>query len=330
MAFDPERGSSPRSWRRAALGVLRWGVTLAIAMAVVHRVWLEKEKLAAYDLHLAPAWLVASGLLYILGLATCAYFWWLAMRDLGGRPSGTSTLAAYYAGHLGKYVPGKALTVVVRSTMVRGPNVTIALAAFTDVLESVLMMATGALVALLAFASIYAPAHRQLFGIAVVLVFGFGLLTLPPVVARFGKLLSRVVPQMAAATAQTFRWRTLAAGTAIVAVGWLLMGLSLAALLAAMNGPACLLGHMHILRALALLTAMVALSTVGGFVTFTPGGLGAREWLLLELLKPWIGPAQAIVAAVLLRLVWIVAEVGAAGLFWLLDSRWRRLQIRQS
>jgi hypothetical protein len=135
---------------------------------------------------------------------------------------------------------------------------------------------------------------------------------------------------MAAATAQTCRWRTVAAGAAITAVGWLLMGLSLAALLAAMSEPVSLLGHMHFLRALALLTAMVALSTVGGFVSFIPGGLGAREWLLLELLKPWTGPAQAILAAILLRLVWIVAEVGAAGLFWLLDSPWKRRQIRQS
>ena len=330
MTFDPERGAPPGSRRRAALVVLRWGVTLAIVIAVAHRVWLEKEKLAAYDLHLAPAWLIASGVLYILGLATCALFWWLAMRDLGGRPSGTSTLAAYYAGHLGKYVPGKALTVVVRSTMVRGPSVTIALAAFTDVLETALMMATGALVAALAFALVYTPAHRQLLGIAVVLAIGLGLLTLPPVVAHFGKLLSRLVPQMAAATAQTCRWRTVAVGAAITAVGWLLMGLSLAALLAAMSEPGSLLGGMHILRALALLTAMAALSTVGGFVSFIPGGLGAREWLLLELLEPWIGPAQAIVVAVLLRLVWIVAEVAAAGLFWLLDSPWKRRQIRQS
>ena len=227
-------------------------------------------------------------------------------------------------------MPGKALTVVVRSTMVRGPDVTIALAAFTDVLETTLMMATGALVAALAFAWVYTPAYRQLLGIAVVLAIGLGLLTLPPVVARFGKLLSGVVPQMAAAEAQTCRWRTVATGAAVMVVGWLLMGLSLAALLGALGNPASLLGRMHVLRALTLLTAMVALSTVGGFVTFTPGGLGAREWVLLELLKPWVGPAQAIVAAVLLRLVWIVAEVGAAGLFWLLDSPWKRRQIRPS
>ena len=328
MTSQAGRNSSPPFLRRNVAAALRWGITLAIVVAVAHRVWLEKGKLAAYDLQLAPAWLVASGVLYILGLATCALFWWLAMRDLGGRPTGTSTLAAYYAGHLGKYVPGKALTVVVRATMVRGPNVTFALAAFADVLENVLMMATGALVAALAFALVYTPAHRQLLAVAVVLAIGLGLLTLPPVVARLGNLLSKVVPQMAAVTVRSCRWHTQVMGTGVIAGGWLLMGLSLAALLLAMGDPGGRVGRLPFGRTLALLTAMVALSTVGGFVAFTPGGLGAREWVLLEMLRPWVGPAQAIVAAVLLRLVWILAEVGAAGLFWLVDSPWKRRPIR--
>ena len=330
MTSQAGRNSSPPFLRRNLAAALRWGITLAVVIAVAHRVWLEKGKLAAYDLQLAPAWLVTSGALYILGLATCALFWWLAMRDLGGHPTGTSTLAAYYAGHLGKYVPGKALTVVVRATMVRGPNVTFALAAFTDVLENVLMMATGALVAALAFALVYTPAHRQLLAVAVVLAFGLGLLTLPPVVARFGSLLAKLVPQMATMTGRTCRWRTQVIGTVAIAGGWLLMGLSLAALLAAMGDPGGMVGRLPLWRTLALLTAMVAFSTIGGFVAFTPGGLGAREWMLLEMLKPWVGPAQAIVATVLLRVVWTLAEVSAAGLFWLLDRLWKQAPIRPS
>jgi uncharacterized membrane protein YbhN (UPF0104 family) len=156
------------------------------------------------------------------------------------------------------------------------------------------------------------------------------LLTLPPVVARFGNLLAKLVPRMATMTGRTCRWRTQVIGTVAIAGGWLLMGLSLAALLLAMGDPGGMVGRLPFGRTLALLTAMVALSTVGGFVAFTPGGLGAREWVLLEMLRPWVGPAQAIVAAVLLRLVLILAEVGAAGLFWLVDSPWKRRPIRPS
>jgi hypothetical protein len=316
--------------RRHVATALRWGITLAVLVAVGWRIWLEKGHLAVYDLHLSSAWLVASGVLYILGSTTCAVFWWLAMRDAGTHPSGTSTLAAYYAGHLAKYLPGKALTVVVRAKMVRGPKVTFALAAFTDVLENVLMMATGALVAALAFVLVYTPAHRQLLGVATLLALGLGLLTLPPVFARLGNLLGKVVPQLATLPARPSRWRTQVIGTLAIAAGWLLMGLSLASLLAAMGDPEGMVGRQPSWRTLALLTAMVAFSTIGGFVAFTPGGLGAREWVLLEMLRPWVGPAQAIVAAMLLRLVWTVAEVGAAGLFWLVDRLWKRAPVRPS
>jgi uncharacterized membrane protein YbhN (UPF0104 family) len=43
-----------------------------------------------------------------------------------------------------------------------------------------------------------------------------------------------------------------------------------------------------------------------------PGGLGVREGVLISLLTPALGPDLAVVAAFLLRLVWVVAELAAA------------------
>jgi hypothetical protein len=65
-----------------------------------------------------------------------------------------------------------------------------------------------------------------------------------------------------------------------------------------------------------MLTAVAALATVGGFVSLTPGGLGSREWVLVETLAPHIGADHALVAAILLRLVWVTAEASAAGGCW--------------
>ena len=106
-------------WLRWAKFALRWAITLAIVLAAGKRVWLEKAKLAPYAVSPSPGWLIASGACYIAGLAACARFWRSAMRDMGGRPSWTSTLAAYYAGQLAKYVPGKGLVLVVRATLVK-------------------------------------------------------------------------------------------------------------------------------------------------------------------------------------------------------------------
>ena len=56
--------------------------------------------------------------------------------------------------------------------------------------------------------------------------------------------------------------------------------------------------------------ASVALATVAGFVVAVlPGGLGVREGVLMSALAPALGSDHAVVAALLLRLVWVVAEL---------------------
>ena len=66
-------------------------------------------------------------------------------------------------------------------------------------------------------------------------------------------------------------------------------------------------------------TAIAALSYVAGFVAQTPGGLGVRELILQQFLVPRLGgEAPAVVAVLLLRLLWTTGELVAAGvLFWL-------------
>ena len=76
------------SWQEWTRFALRWAITLAIIVAAGRRVWFEKAKLASYTVSPSPPWLIVSGAFYLVGLATCAVFWWSAMRDMGGRPTG--------------------------------------------------------------------------------------------------------------------------------------------------------------------------------------------------------------------------------------------------
>jgi hypothetical protein len=98
--------------------------------------------------------------------------------------------------------------------------------------------------------------------------------------------------------------RVLVMGYAGLAGGWVLYGASLGAVLQALgasgNDPAA---------DWALHVAVAALSVVSGFLALVPGGLGVRELVLLELLRPRYGETLAIVSAIVLRLVWLVAEV---------------------
>jgi uncharacterized membrane protein YbhN (UPF0104 family) len=311
-------------WKKLALQLLRWAVFLAVSVAIGRRIWLEKEKLAAYNFSLDYGWLVISGLCYFIGMSACAVFWWSAMRDCRSKPNWLSLGTAYFAGHLGKYVPGKGLVVVIRATLVKGPRVTIGLAAVTCFVETSLMMATGSLIASLTLPFLQIPRKGLLAVISAGMAAGLGLLICPPVIDRLKAIAARPFPSLARSPDYRISWSTLAGGTALMTVAWLLAGLSLAGLLAAMGQMGHLASELGVSKACVLLVAVVALATVGGFVSMIPGGLGTREWILLETLGPVIGNTQAIVAAILFRLVWLFSEVLAASLFWMVYSQWKK------
>ena len=81
--------------------------------------WRELTQRDEGHWHWQPGWLVAAGLIYLAGLLPFALFWFRVLRVLGQRPTLRETLRAYYIGHLGKYVPGKAMVVVMRTALIR-------------------------------------------------------------------------------------------------------------------------------------------------------------------------------------------------------------------
>src|SRR5262249_56906349 len=92
---------------------------------------------------LQPGWLAVSGLLYVLGLGTSAWFWIRLLRALGQHPPVLAAVRAYYVGHLGKYLPGKAWALIMRTTMIRGPTVRLGVAGLTTFYEGFTTMAGG-------------------------------------------------------------------------------------------------------------------------------------------------------------------------------------------
>ena len=68
---------------------------------------------------------------------------------------------------------------------------------------------------------------------------------------------------------------------------------------------------------IAAVIASVALATVAGFaVPVSPGGLGVREWVLWTSLGSLIDQNLAVMAALALRLVWVVGELLAGALLF--------------
>jgi glycosyltransferase 2 family protein len=258
-----------------------------------------------------PGWLVAAGLLYLLGLLPCWWFWHRTLQAMGQRPRRLETLRAFYIGHLGKYVPGKALVVVLRTDLVRSERVNTTVAATSVFVETLTMMGVGAFVAAALLGALFRD-QVWLLGLAIGLMLCAGVPTLPPIFRRLVRMLGvrRVNPDIDAALAG-LDYRLMAFGWITVGLGWWLLGLSLWAVLKALPTPVPVL-----LYDVPLLTACVALALVAGFLSLLPGGIGIREYVVMTLLAGPFGPGAAAVSAILLRFVWLLGELMLAGILY--------------
>jgi uncharacterized membrane protein YbhN (UPF0104 family) len=309
----------------------RWLMPLAkavifaiVAFFVVRAIVDVPRQIAEEGLALSnvgPWWLALAALLFLLGQLPMVWFWHQTMCRLGQRPRFWDSVRAYYIGGLGKYVPGKAMVVVLRAGIVSGPRVDATVAALCVFIETLTMMAVGGfLAAVLVLFSAESPFGEMMivYPLAIGLMLATGVPTIPPVF-RFVVKMLRVSKANADVDQLLLRldYKLMAQGWAANLLAWPIMGLSLWAALRAMPwapGAEETLGGP--LAQLPLLTASVALAVVAGFASMVPGGFGVRELVLNLLMKPTFGPL-AIVSIILLRLAWLLSELGISSILYL-------------
>jgi uncharacterized membrane protein YbhN (UPF0104 family) len=316
--------------------VLKVVLAVVIVVAVGRRFYLDlREHPDVWEQPLRPGWLVLCGALYLLGLGFSALWWFRLLRRLGQEPAPARTVRAYYVGHMGKYVPGKAWALFLRADLVRGPHVSVGLAVMTSFYEVFCTMASGVLLAAVLFALLLPTADTPLDGhrlvsllrlqapegptldrrLAVPLAVGMLLpllvLILPPVFNRLVHRLSLPFRE-AGTTLPRLGNPAMAEGLLLTGAGWLCLGASLGAVLHGVLAQPPLWD----VGAWGRLTAYMGVSYVAGFVIMVPGGFGVREFFLTLFLAAELGAAPqsreeaAVVAAVVvLRLVWTAAEV---------------------
>ncbi|MFO0852246.1 MAG: lysylphosphatidylglycerol synthase domain-containing protein [Gemmataceae bacterium] len=266
-----------------------------------------------------PAYLAAAGVLYLLAHTLWATFFvqllWNQRADVSWRLG----VRAYFVSQFGKYVPGKAWVIVLRVLLLRPAGVDHGVVAVTGVYETLTSMAAGAIlgVCLLPWAGI---------GLDLGPAAWVGLLavaTMPLSAGVINKLAARLVLKRRGSDGKPLpspSLRLLVRGLLQDAVGWCLLGLSL---WATVTGLTLGDGELTPGRYLQDLAA-TALSYVAGFVfMFSPGGLGAREFVLQRVLTAQLGDgpaaaAQAAVVAIVVRMVWTGFEVVFAGMLYLL------------
>jgi hypothetical protein len=321
-------------WLKALLGV-------AIVLAIGRQFWRDlSEHPEVLRRRLHAGWLVLSGVLYLLGMGFSAVYWRRLMAHLGYCPPWWPALRAYYVSHMGKYLPGKAMALVLRATLLRRVGVPGGLAAVTALYEVLTTMSAGALLAAVLFAWLgpqdgATPTWAELKGIlllevppsgfvnrptCVLLSLGLFALTAAPLAPPlFNRLIGRLTRQFRGADAvppPPFRLAYLAEGWLLTTLEWLLWGASLATAMEGTVGT----GLRWNAAALGRLVALMGLSYVAGFVILlAPSGLGVREFFLRLFLTSELAglrpeghdeaAVEAVLVVVVLRLVWTLAEV---------------------
>ena len=297
---------------------------LLVLILVIVWITLQLQKswteILAYAWTPRWSWLIASGLFYLCGYFPASLFWYLSLCWLGQKPNFFKSILAYYSSQLGKYVPGKAMVVVIRTGMIVSERVRVSVAAVSVFYETLTMMGSGAFIgALIVFFFFRENAVFSLIALGVAVCSVTPLL--PPLFVRVLKVLKvgKNDPNVQEAL-KNLKYRHLIIGFALMTVLWVFFGLSLWAVIRGIGvepGP--------LLDSLPRYIASVSLATSLGFVVvISPGGLGVREMLLSKLLIPFfslilgnpvnsafnIAPeALATIISILQRIISIIAEV---------------------
>jgi glycosyltransferase 2 family protein len=310
--------------------LLKW-LLFAVVVGYVcyhgYRLWTQSDVRQRPLSAAGIRWLFAGGVVYIVSWLPSVWFWRELMRAVGGQVTFRDAARAYYCGHLGKYIPGKAMVLVIRAALVKDRGCPALLAAVTASYETLVMMGTGvafgtALAPLLFrdwiavhFPDLHlSPAFQTVAALVVVTVVVAG--SLPLVAKLLSWIAAKAVPDSSLAREQqvAISPRMIAAGCVAFCVSWVAQGLSLGTIAHGAGDARFNIADVP------LWAGAMALSTSLGFaVLFAPGGLGVREGILLAVLnsQPGMNPQAAVAVTVLSRIVSFLAELAiSALLFW--------------
>jgi len=299
--------------------VVRIGFVVATvglgALAVVSE-WSEIQRDLA---RLRPAVLVFACLAAAAGMCASMALWRMLLADLGSPLPYRVAGRVLFVSQLGKYLPGSVWPVLAQMELGRDHGVPRRRSATAFALLTLFNLATALLVASATLPFVAADEVRP-FRWAFLLAIGLVALLHPRLLNPLLDRLLRLVKRPPLERPLTLR-RTLAAG--LVGVGqWLLLGLHAWLLTVDLGGDPG--------ASLPLALGGFALAwSVGYLFVFAPAGIGVREVALAAALSPVLDRADAIVVAVVSRMLMTVADLALAGLA-VVGMRSRRRELDDS
>ncbi len=324
MTSDVQNPKPSASLFRRLWPVLKWVLFALVILFVGQRGWRLWRDGDVGSVTIHWPWLLAAGGLYLVGWLPSVLLWHRLIHGFGGTSSRWDVSRAYFAGHLAKYIPGKASVLLLRAGMLADRGCRPGVTTLTSTYEVLVCMGVGAAVGLTMAPVVWpktvidrlptmirpAFAHPLAFGLGVVVA----CVVLVPFVARVLGLIAQKLTPPVVAPSETQPLPTPISGTFLLGwclftvTTWLVQGLSLGCTLRAVGVETS--WSDSLIWAGDISSAMF----LGFLAMFAPGGLGVREAALLELLQSQSGisPAQAVAVTVLLRAAWLAAEIVAA------------------
>ena len=312
------------SQRRRIWPVLKW-VLFAVVLIFIGRRAQQIWQAAPTDgVRIKFLWFIPAFLMYFVGWFPSIWFWRAMLRKMKQPLGWWDATRAYVVGNTGKYIPGKALVLVIRGSLVKEAGVNPVLAGVTAAYETLVFMAAGAMLAAALAPWTLATQLRERLPESLAWIYQQPMVISVGVIAAtfattpfsswlFTKIGRKALPSspctagsVGMANDDSISAWLIFQGVIVTSLGWGCHALSLGCVLQSVSNQAFDLTRFPIWL------SACAMSTVGGFVVLiAPGGIGVREGLLIEVLKdqPEVGPATAIVAAALLRAVWFVTEL---------------------
>ncbi len=301
-----------RSRTQIVLRMVRIAVAVVVSVAIVIAVAHVLAQLREHPLSLSETkwWrLPLAGIFYLGALSTGGVFWHYILGAMGHPVPLFDSYRTFLTSQLGKYVPGKAMVIVIRTAEIRRFGVPVSIGATTVFIETLTWISVGAVMG----AALVGWLFQDRWQVGLLAAAAAVLACLPTIPAVMRRLLA--VLRIQADATRRWRARDVLFGWLIFSIGWLLNGCGLWLVLSALPGANITLADYP------LCLASISLATVIGFVSLLPVGIGVRELVMAPLLGNRFGLVVAMLAVILLRLVTISSELIAVAIMYLSKRR---------
>ena len=306
LASMRRKRSLARWFIQAAVLVLV-AVFLTLAIKTAIQQLRASPEVLAWDrvqwLPLVAGWMLTSAALFPAGIA-----WFQTLRDFQLSVPARHGAYAYFLGHLGKYVPGKAMAILLRVGYLHRLGIPVRPTILSVFIETLTGLASGSILGAILLQTMSAPPWLKACALACIPLAALALIPRPFrwLIERLSRSRLGAMPQH---VADAISWKLMLRCGACSTVGWLLHGTAAWMLLMAID-PASDLTNWH---AWSTCVSSMALAALAGFASMIPGGAGVRELVATWGIATLVPMPVALASAVVTRLAAISAELIVLG-----------------